>query len=54
VLRRLGYFGKHMQVALVLKLESGIQIKENLMERLDLADMSVRRKVTEKKTKEII
>jgi hypothetical protein len=51
---RLGNFGKHMEVALVLRLESGIQIKESLMERLDHADMFVQKRVIEEKTKEII
>jgi hypothetical protein len=41
-----------MKVALVLRLESGIQIKE--MERLDHADMFVQKRVIEEKTKEII
>jgi len=43
-----------LEVKKALRLEKSMQTKENLMEKLDLADMFVQMKVIECKIKEII
>jgi hypothetical protein len=50
----LGCFGLPLEVKMALRLEGSMQTKDNLMEKLDLADMFVQMKAIECQIKGII